>query len=108
MKKEIVIYQSKSGKIEFRGDLKKDTIWGNLNQIAELFCGLLPAWIYDPSAPAPPSASSRPPNHEQTHCQTNPPLLPYPPPLWTVTLLVHGSFALPASRGGQSRRDSHL
>ena len=37
MQKEILIYQSKSGKIEFRGDLKKDTIWGNLNQIAELF-----------------------------------------------------------------------
>ena len=37
MKKEILIYQSKSGKIEFRGDLKKDTIWGSLNQIAELF-----------------------------------------------------------------------
>ena len=36
MKKEILIYQSKSGKIEFRGDLKKDTIWGSLNQIAEL------------------------------------------------------------------------
>ena len=37
MKKNILIYQSKSGKIEFRGDLKKDTVWGNLNQIAELF-----------------------------------------------------------------------
>ena len=36
-KTEILIYQSKSGKIEFRGDLKKDTVWGNLNQIAELF-----------------------------------------------------------------------
>ena len=37
MKKEIVIYQSKSGKIEFRGDLKKDTIWGTQRQIAQLF-----------------------------------------------------------------------
>ena len=37
MKKEIVIYQAKSGKIEFRGDLKEDTIWGNLNQISQLF-----------------------------------------------------------------------
>ena len=37
MKKEILIYQSKSGKIEFRGDLKKDTIWANLNQIVQLF-----------------------------------------------------------------------
>ncbi|MDE0118777.1 MAG: virulence RhuM family protein [Bdellovibrionales bacterium] len=35
--KEVIIYQSKTGKIEFRGDFKKDTIWGNLNQIAELF-----------------------------------------------------------------------
>ena len=37
MKKEIVIYQSKSGKIEFRGDLKKDTIWGTQKMIAKLF-----------------------------------------------------------------------
>ncbi len=37
MKKEIVIYQSKSGKIEFRGDLKKDTIWGTQKQIADVF-----------------------------------------------------------------------
>ncbi|MDD9869115.1 MAG: virulence protein RhuM/Fic/DOC family protein [Gammaproteobacteria bacterium] len=35
--KQAVIYQAKSGKIEFRGDLERDTIWGNLNQIAELF-----------------------------------------------------------------------
>jgi len=32
-----VIYQGKSGAIEFRGDFKRDTIWANLNQIAELF-----------------------------------------------------------------------
>jgi len=37
MKKEVIIYQSKSGKIEFRGELKKDTIWGTQKQIAELF-----------------------------------------------------------------------
>ncbi len=37
MKKEILIYQSKNGKIEFHGDLKKDTVWGNLNQISVLF-----------------------------------------------------------------------
>ncbi len=36
-KKEIIIYQSKSGEIEFRGDFKKDTIWGSLNQMADLF-----------------------------------------------------------------------
>ena len=36
-KKEIIIYQNKEGKIEFRGDLEKDTIWGSLNQIADLF-----------------------------------------------------------------------
>ena len=32
-----LIYQSKGGKIEFRGDFNHDTIWGNLNQIARLF-----------------------------------------------------------------------
>lgn len=32
-----VIYQAKSGKIEFRGDIEQDTVWGSLNQIAELF-----------------------------------------------------------------------
>ena len=37
MNKKIVIYQARSGKIEFRGDFKKDTVWGSLNQIAELF-----------------------------------------------------------------------
>ena len=37
MDKDILIYQARNGKIEFRGDLKKDTVWGNLNQIAELF-----------------------------------------------------------------------
>ena len=35
--KDIVIYQAKSGKIEFRGDFKRDTVWGSLNQISELF-----------------------------------------------------------------------
>lgn len=34
---EIIIYQSKTGKIEFKGDFEKDTIWGSLNQIADLF-----------------------------------------------------------------------
>ncbi len=36
-KKEIIIYQSKTGKIEFKGDFEKDTVWGSLNQIADLF-----------------------------------------------------------------------
>ncbi len=36
-KNKIIIYQSKSGKIEFKGDPKKDTVWGSLNQIADLF-----------------------------------------------------------------------
>lgn len=31
------IYQAKNGKIEFRGDAQRDTVWGNLNQIAALF-----------------------------------------------------------------------
>jgi prophage maintenance system killer protein len=35
--KKIIIYQSKTGKIEFRGDIEKDTVWGSLNQIADLF-----------------------------------------------------------------------
>ena len=34
---KVMIYQSKTGKIEFRGDFQKNTIWGSLNQIAELF-----------------------------------------------------------------------
>lgn len=33
----VVIYQAKNGQIEFRGDFKRDTVWGNLNQIADLF-----------------------------------------------------------------------
>ena len=37
MNKNIVIYQAKNGKIEFRGDFKKDTIWGTQHQIAQLF-----------------------------------------------------------------------
>lgn len=35
--KDIVIYQTKSGKIEFRGDFKRDTIWGTQKQIADVF-----------------------------------------------------------------------
>jgi len=35
--KNLIIYQAKSGKIEFRGDFERDTVWGSLNQIAELF-----------------------------------------------------------------------
>ena len=35
--KDIVIYQAKSGQIEFRGDFERNTVWGNLNQIADLF-----------------------------------------------------------------------
>lgn len=34
---QAVIFQAKSGKIDFRGDFERDTIWGNLNQIADLF-----------------------------------------------------------------------
>jgi prophage maintenance system killer protein len=36
-KEKIIIYQSKTGKIEFRGDFQRDTIWGSLNQMADLF-----------------------------------------------------------------------
>jgi len=35
--KNIAIYQAKSGAIEFRGDFEQETIWGNLNQITDLF-----------------------------------------------------------------------
>ena len=37
MKKEIIIYQSKNGSLEFRGDYEKETIWASLDQIATLF-----------------------------------------------------------------------
>lgn len=35
--KDIIIYQAQSGQIEFRGDFERETIWGNINQIAEIF-----------------------------------------------------------------------
>lgn len=34
---QLVIYQGKSGAIEFRGDFNKETIWGTQKQIAEVF-----------------------------------------------------------------------
>ncbi|MFW0862379.1 MAG: virulence RhuM family protein [Candidatus Komeilibacteria bacterium] len=34
---DLVIYQAENGAIEYRGDFERDTIWGNLNQIADLF-----------------------------------------------------------------------
>ncbi|MFA6383509.1 MAG: virulence protein RhuM/Fic/DOC family protein [Parcubacteria group bacterium] len=37
IKKEIVIFQSKTGAIELRGDFKKETIWGTQAQIVDLF-----------------------------------------------------------------------
>ncbi|MEI6379122.1 MAG: virulence protein RhuM/Fic/DOC family protein [Candidatus Falkowbacteria bacterium] len=37
MKNEIIIYQNKKGAIEFKGDYKKETLWANLQQIADLF-----------------------------------------------------------------------
>jgi len=37
MKKEIIIYQTKQGEIEFKGDIQKETLWANLQQIADLF-----------------------------------------------------------------------
>ena len=37
IQKNTVIYQGKSGEIKFREDFKGETIWGSLNQIAELF-----------------------------------------------------------------------
>ena len=40
---KVIVYQSKSGKIEFRGDVQKDTIWGTQQQIAQLFGTQRPA-----------------------------------------------------------------
>lgn len=37
MKKEIIIYQNKSGAIEFKGDFEKETLWASQEQIAGLF-----------------------------------------------------------------------
>jgi len=34
---DIIIYQAKNGAIELRGDFKRETIWANLQQIADLF-----------------------------------------------------------------------
>ncbi len=36
-KKQIVIFQAKSGAIKLRGDWEKETILANLDQIADLF-----------------------------------------------------------------------
>jgi len=35
--KKIIIYQAPNGAIEFRGDFNKETVWGSLQQIADLF-----------------------------------------------------------------------
>lgn len=35
--KEIVVYQGKNGEIALKGDVKKETIWASLQQIADLF-----------------------------------------------------------------------
>jgi len=37
VKKEIIIYQAKSGAIELRGDFTRETIWATLDQIAGVF-----------------------------------------------------------------------
>lgn len=34
---KIIIYQTKSGAIEFRHDVERETIWANINQIGDLF-----------------------------------------------------------------------
>ncbi len=36
-KDQIIIYQAKSGAIEFKGDLKKETVWATQSQISHLF-----------------------------------------------------------------------
>lgn len=35
--KQIVIFQAKSGAIELRGDISRETIWATLDQIATVF-----------------------------------------------------------------------
>ena len=37
MKNEVILYQNKSGAIAFKSDLKKETLWASLQQIADLF-----------------------------------------------------------------------
>src|SRR3989344_4939394 len=37
IKKEVIIYQAKSGAIEFRGDFSRETIWATQGQIANAF-----------------------------------------------------------------------
>ena len=37
IKNNLIIYQAKSGAIEFRGDFERDTIWATQAQIAQLF-----------------------------------------------------------------------
>ncbi len=37
MKKEIIIYQSKNGSLEFKGDFEKETIWASQAQIVDLY-----------------------------------------------------------------------
>lgn len=34
---QIIIYQKESGAVELRGDIKHETMWANLNQVAKLF-----------------------------------------------------------------------
>ncbi|MGB4942696.1 MAG: RhuM family protein, partial [Candidatus Moraniibacteriota bacterium] len=36
-KKGLVLYQAKSGAIELKGDVKKETLWASLDQIAQVF-----------------------------------------------------------------------
>jgi len=36
-KKEVVIYQTKTGSIELKGDIRKENIWANQKQISQLF-----------------------------------------------------------------------
>ena len=37
LEKQLVIYQSKSGALELRGDLQKETVWATQAQMAEVF-----------------------------------------------------------------------
>ena len=37
IKNQVIVYQTKTGAIELKGDLKKETLWANRMQMAEMF-----------------------------------------------------------------------
>jgi len=37
IKNQVIVYQTKTGAIELKGDIKKDTLWATQTQIANIF-----------------------------------------------------------------------